>query len=106
MATSFYSRSSVLYQRMVRTMPSKFELFGADPSSDKKKLDFESDTDKNLHRFILDRLPKNNTALVDSAHHHFAVPGKMLRAKMALHAAKTLKIDPTCLLYTSDAADE
>ena len=56
MATSFYSKSSVLYQRMVRTMPSKFELFGADPSSDKKKLDFESDTDKNLHRFILDRL--------------------------------------------------
>ena len=105
MATSFYSKSSVLYQRMVRTMPSKFELFGADPSSDKKKLDFESDTDKNLHRFILDRLPKNNTALVDSAHHHFAVPGKMLRAKMALHAAKTLKIDPTAAMHWAVAVE-
>ena len=56
-------------------------------------LGLPGDAADTLHNFILCRLPKPETALADAARHHFAKPGKMLRAKMALRAAKILKID-------------
>jgi geranylgeranyl pyrophosphate synthase len=86
-------------------MPSKFELIGDKPSSFTKHPNVPSDTDDSLHGFILDRLPKNKTVLADSAHHHFALPGKMLRAKMALHAAKMLKTDPTAAMHWAVAVE-
>ena len=47
-------------------------------------LGLPGDAADTLHNFILCRLPKPETALADAARHHFAKPGKMLRAKMAL----------------------
>ena len=56
-------------------------------------------TNKNtVHDLINSRLPAHGKPLGKAAGHHFSKPGKMLRSKMAMHAA--------CLLYTSDAADE
>ena len=58
-----------------------------------------------LHNFILCRLPKPETALAEAARHHFAKPGKMLRAKMALRAAKILKIDTAAALHWAVAIE-
>ena len=46
-----------------------------------------------IHEFIIERMPQPGQPLADAAHHHFAAPGKMLRAKMALRAADFLKVD-------------
>lgn len=58
-----------------------------------------------LRRFIIERLPKPNTPLSEAAHHHFDVSGKMLRAKMALSAAKVLKIDQAAALHWAVAVE-
>ncbi|MBT6415464.1 polyprenyl synthetase family protein [Candidatus Puniceispirillum sp.] len=58
-----------------------------------------------LHDFIVNRLPKDGTQLADAARHHFAKPGKMLRAKMALSAATLLKIDQAAALHWSTAIE-
>ena len=58
-----------------------------------------------LHEFIVNRLPKDGTPLAEAARHHFAKPGKMLRAKMALSAAKLLKIDQAAALHWSTAIE-
>ena len=39
-----------------------------------------------LANFIIARLPKAGMPLAEAANHHFAKPGKMVRAKMALRA--------------------
>ncbi|MDG2403850.1 MAG: polyprenyl synthetase family protein [Paracoccaceae bacterium] len=66
--------------------------------------DLQSTTDT-LHKFILDRLPKPGTPLAIAALHHFATPGKMVRAKMALRAADLLKIDSTPALHWAVAIE-
>ena len=58
-----------------------------------------------LHSFILARLPGPDTPLADAALHHFSIPGKMVRAKMALRAAKLLKIDFTAALHWAVAIE-
>ena len=68
-------------------------------------LDFSSDAVDTLHNFILNRLPKSGNALAEAARHHFAKPGKMLRAKMALRAAKILKIDTAAALHWAVAIE-
>ena len=86
-------------------MQSKYGLIRANAQSEKKSTEFHSEIDEKLRGFIFDRLPKNKTVLADSSQHHFAVPGKMLRAKMALHAARTLKIDPTAAMHWAVAVE-
>ena len=68
-------------------------------------LDAPGDTIGTLHNFILSRLPKSDTALAEAARHHFAKSGKMLRAKMALRAAKILKIDAAASLHWAVAIE-
>jgi geranylgeranyl pyrophosphate synthase len=68
-------------------------------------LDPPSDTVDTLHNFILSRLPKSGNALAKAARHHFAKPGKMLRAKMTLRAAKILKIDAAAALHWAVAIE-
>ncbi|MDE0784059.1 MAG: polyprenyl synthetase family protein, partial [Planktomarina sp.] len=58
-----------------------------------------------LHSFILARLPEPDTPLADAALHHFSIPGKMVRAKMALRAANLLKIDVTAALHWAVAIE-
>ena len=68
-------------------------------------LGLPGDAADTLHNFILCRLPKPETALAEAARHHFAKPGKMLRAKMALRAAKILKIDTAAALHWAVAIE-
>ena len=67
--------------------------------------DVGGDNSEKLHEFIINRLPKEGTPLADAARHHFAKPGKMLRAKMALSAAKLLKVDQAAALHWSTAIE-
>jgi geranylgeranyl pyrophosphate synthase len=67
--------------------------------------DFLGNTTDTLHDFILCRLPELDTPLASAALHHFAVPGKMVRAKMALRAANLLKIDVTAALHWAVAIE-
>ena len=60
---------------------------------------------ENLHRLIIERLPKSGESLASAAHHHFKAPGKMLRGKMALCAARSLKIDPAAALHWAVAIE-
>ena len=57
-------------------------------------LSISKSTSEIIHDFILERMPVPGQTLADAATHHFAAPGKMLRAKMALRAADLLKVDP------------
>ena len=68
-------------------------------------LDLPGDAADTLHNFILCRLPKPDTSLAEAARHHFAKPGKMLRAKMALRASKILKIDAAAALHWAVAIE-
>jgi geranylgeranyl pyrophosphate synthase len=69
------------------------------------RTDAEVANSQKLHDFIVNRLPKDGTQLAETARHHFAKPGKMLRAKMALSAAKLLKIDQASALHWSTAIE-
>lgn len=86
-------------------MPSKFKLVGVDARGDYKISAWQSEISDQIYKFILDRLPKNETILAKSAQHHFALQGKMLRAKMALYAASTLKIDATSAMHWAVAVE-
>ena len=72
---------------------------------DDTKTDTLSNTTDTLHDFILCRLPELDTPLASAALHHFAIPGKMVRAKMALRAANLLKIDVTAALHWAVAIE-
>ena len=71
----------------------------------KGAFDYESNVTEILHSFILQRLPKNKTILSEAANDHFTVPGKMLRAKMAMCAAKMLKTDQAAALHWAVAIE-
>jgi|TARA_B110000208_G_scaffold58806_1_gene76878 geranylgeranyl pyrophosphate synthase len=66
---------------------------------------FKDDVVKKLHGFICDRLLKNETTLSLAAQYHFEKPGKMLRAKMALHAASILKVNDAAALHWAAAIE-
>ncbi len=50
-------------------------------------------------------MPVPGQTLADAATHHFAAPGKMLRAKMALRAADLLKVDRPAALHWAAAIE-
>jgi geranylgeranyl pyrophosphate synthase len=51
-------------------------------------------THKNtVQDLIVSRLPAHNEPLGEAAFHHFSQPGKMLRARMAMHGADALQIN-------------
>ena len=58
-----------------------------------------------IHEFIVERMPQPGQPLADAALHHFAAPGKMLRAKMALRAADFLKVDRPAALHWAAAIE-
>ena len=64
----------------------------------------QSSTD-HLTDFIAARLPKSGQPLAESASHHFAKPGKMLRAKMALRASHLLNVDQAAALHWAVAIE-
>jgi geranylgeranyl pyrophosphate synthase len=59
----------------------------------------DGQTSAKLHKFIVNRLPKPGEPLHEAAAHHFAVPGKMLRSKMALQAAEMLNVDNAAAMH-------
>ncbi len=64
----------------------------------------QSTTDR-LTNFIKARLPKAGMPLAEAASHHFAKPGKMLRAKMALRASNFLNVDRAAALHWAVAIE-
>ena len=64
----------------------------------------QSTTDR-LAEFITARLPKAGQPLAEAASHHFAKPGKMLRAKMALRASHLLNVDRAAALHWAVAIE-
>jgi geranylgeranyl pyrophosphate synthase len=46
-----------------------------------------------VHNLIISRLPTHDKPLGKAAAHHFSKPGKMLRAKMAVHGAEALNLN-------------
>ena len=58
-----------------------------------------------IHGFIIERMPKVGEPLSEAALHHFASPGKMLRAKMALQAADHLSVDRYAALHWAAAIE-
>ena len=62
-------------------------------------------TSEIIHGFIIERMPKIGEPLSEAALHHFASPGKMLRAKMALRAADHLNVDRYAALHWAAAIE-
>ncbi|HCV88588.1 MAG TPA: geranylgeranyl pyrophosphate synthase [Alphaproteobacteria bacterium] len=62
-------------------------------------------TSEIIHDFIIERMPQAGQPLAEAAAHHFASPGKMLRAKMALSAADLLKVDRPAALHWAAAIE-
>jgi geranylgeranyl pyrophosphate synthase len=50
-------------------------------------------TKDTVHNLIISRLPAQDKLLGKAAAHHFSKPGKMLRAKMAVHGAEALNLN-------------
>ena len=74
-------------------------------TADSDLVDELQSTSDILHSFIRNRLPEPGTPLASAALHHFATPGKMVRAKMAIRAANLLKIDVTAALHWAVAIE-
>ncbi len=55
--------------------------------------------------FITSALPQKGHPLAEPAAHHFARPGKMLRARLALSSAKRLGADKTAALHWAAAVE-
>jgi geranylgeranyl pyrophosphate synthase len=58
-----------------------------------------------VHNLIISRLPAHDKPLGRAAAHHFSKPGKMLRAKMAMHGAEALNIDQVAVLRWAAAVE-
>ena len=55
--------------------------------------------DKNtIQNLIVSRLPIHDKPLGKAAAHHFSKPGKILRAKMAMHGAEALQVNQTAAI--------
>ena len=63
-------------------------------------------TNKNtVQNLIVGRLPAHNKPLGKAAAHHFSKPGKMLRAKMAMHGADALQINKNAAIRWAAAVE-
>ena len=80
---------------LVKTAPENEKITTADPHVDTVV----------LVNFIKDKLPAADHPLSCAAHHHFAKPGKLLRAKMALRASTYLNISPSASLPWASAIE-
>jgi geranylgeranyl pyrophosphate synthase len=58
-----------------------------------------------VHSLIISRLPTHDKPLGKAATHHFSKPGKMLRAKMAMHGAEALNISQVAALRWAAAIE-
>ena len=58
-----------------------------------------------VHNLIISRLPTLNKPLGKAATHHFSKPGKMLRAKMAMHGAEAYNISQIAALRWAAAVE-
>ena len=62
--------------------------------------------DKNtVQNLIVSRLPTHDKPLGKAAAHHFSKPGKMLRAKMAMHGADALQVNQTAAIRWAAAVE-
>ena len=62
--------------------------------------------DKNtIQNLIISRLPTHDKPLGRAAAHHFSNPGKMLRAKMAMHGADALQINQIAAIRWAAAVE-
>ncbi|MFL2845825.1 MAG: polyprenyl synthetase family protein [Candidatus Puniceispirillaceae bacterium] len=62
--------------------------------------------DKNtIQNLIISRLPTHDKPLGRAAAHHFSKPGKMLRAKMAMHGADALQINQIAAIRWAAAVE-
>ena len=86
-------------------MSNSWEHKDSEVQNKKPSMNFEDDVIKKLHGFICDRLLENETTLSLAAQYHFEKPGKMLRAKMALHAASILKVNDAAALHWAAAIE-
>ena len=63
-------------------------------------------SDKNtVQNLIVSRLPIHDEPLGKAAAHHFSKPGKMLRAKMAMHGADALQVNQTAAIRWAAAVE-
>ena len=63
-------------------------------------------SDKNtVQNLIVSRLPIHDKPLGKAAAHHFSKPGKMLRAKMAMHGADALQVNQTAAIRWAAAVE-
>ena len=58
-----------------------------------------------VHNLIVSRLPIHDKPLGKAAAHHFSKPGKMLRAKMAMHGADALQVNQTAAIRWAAAVE-
>ena len=58
-----------------------------------------------VHNLIISRLPTHDKPLGKAAAHHFSKPGKMLRAKMAVHGAEALNLNTLAALRWAAAVE-
>ena len=86
-------------------MSNTFELVDTEAQSSKFSDYFKDDVVEKLHFFISARLLENETTLSLAARYHFEKPGKMVRAKMALHAASILKVNDAAALHWAAAIE-
>lgn len=86
-------------------MSNTLELVYNEAHRNKFSEHFKDDLVKKLHSFISARLPGNKTTLSLAAQYHFEKPGKMVRAKIALHAASILKVNDAAALHWAAAIE-
>ena len=86
-------------------MSNNLELVDSEAKSNEASEYFKEDVVEKLHSFISARLLENETTLSLAAQYHFEKPGKMVRAKMALHAASILKVNDAATLHWAAAIE-
>jgi geranylgeranyl pyrophosphate synthase len=64
-----------------------------------------SDDQQIVYNFIISRLPQAGEPLALAAAHHFENPGKMLRARMAMHGAHLLNVDHAAAIRWAAAVE-
>jgi geranylgeranyl pyrophosphate synthase len=87
------------------TMADLSQLVSAYNADEAGTLSGSQTSSEHLVEFIISRLPKTGRPLFESAAHHFAKPGKMLRAKMALRASQTLNVDRAAAFHWAVAIE-
>ena len=86
-------------------MSNNLELVDSEAKINEFSEYFKDDVVEKLRRFISARLLENETTLSLAAQYHFEKPGKMVRAKMALHAASILKVNDAATLHWAAAIE-